>query len=477
MSDLNYDVVMESVRTLIRHWSRRNLTVMGRIIVVKSLLIPKFNHLILSIPNPTKEFTQQLQKEIYSFVWKNKKDKISRDQLSNDFADGGLRLFKIDLFFEALKCTWIRRIVNGNIDEKGMSMFRIFTKLDMDGLEEGAMHTYNIAKTVKNDFWKEVLLAWSKVKKRNSPSTVGEMLKMRLWNNDYVKVGGKEIDYKRWKRAGIHYIADLIHVEENRFLTFREVNVKYGLNLNFLEYNSVLHAIKGQFKHLLQDHNSISPISRPFISFHFMLILKDKKGCKSLYNTIVSVKPPKSKNYWERKLNTIFLENEWKNYCLLPFKCTMDVKLRWFQYRITHRILTTNTYMYKIKQRDDDMCTFCNEESETIIHLLVDCRKVKPIWSQLKNWFTQKLNMPINLQKHDILFGTDTKKENFALNLIIILTKFYIYRTRCQNSCPVFTPLQKEIEYYFKLEKYILLKNCNHSLYRSKWQVWKSLFV
>ena len=89
MEDLNYNMVMEAASNLVHHWPRRNLTVLGRITVVKSLLIPKFNHLILSIPNPTKAFLKRLQKMIYEFVWKKKKDKISRDQLSNDYADGG----------------------------------------------------------------------------------------------------------------------------------------------------------------------------------------------------------------------------------------------------------------------------------------------------------------------------------------------------------------------------------------------------
>ena len=127
MEELNYDMVMETVSNLSHHWSKRNLTVLGRITVVKSLLIPKFNHLILSIPTPSRTFLKRLQKMIYDFVWKNKKDKISRDQLSNDYADGGLRLFKVDLFFEALKCTWIRRIVSGNVDEKGFLLFNKIT--------------------------------------------------------------------------------------------------------------------------------------------------------------------------------------------------------------------------------------------------------------------------------------------------------------------------------------------------------------
>ena len=92
MEGLNYNMVMEAASNLGHHWSRRNLTVLGRITVAKSLLIPKFNHLILSIPNPSKVFLKHLQKMIYELVGKNKKDKISRDQLSNDYADNGLTL-------------------------------------------------------------------------------------------------------------------------------------------------------------------------------------------------------------------------------------------------------------------------------------------------------------------------------------------------------------------------------------------------
>ena len=132
IEELNYNMVImvikvtkviKTVSNLIHQWSRRNLTVLGRITVVKSRLIPKFNHYILSIPNPWRTLLKRLQKLIYDFIWKNKKDKISRDQVSNDFAEGGSRLFEIDIFFETLKCTWIRSIITRNVDEKGLWIF------------------------------------------------------------------------------------------------------------------------------------------------------------------------------------------------------------------------------------------------------------------------------------------------------------------------------------------------------------------
>lgn len=52
MGNLNYNSVLDSVLNMIQHWSKRNLTVLGRITVLMSLLIPKFNHLVFAIPNP-----------------------------------------------------------------------------------------------------------------------------------------------------------------------------------------------------------------------------------------------------------------------------------------------------------------------------------------------------------------------------------------------------------------------------------------
>ena len=72
----------------------------------------------------------------------------------------------------------------------------------------------------------------------------------------------------------------------------------------------------------------------------------------------------------------------------------MDTKLRWFQYKIFNRFLTTNTFMHKIGQRVDNLCTFCKKEAETIEHLFAESNKVTKIWSKLQNWLRSKLGIP-----------------------------------------------------------------------------------
>ena len=54
---------------------------------------------------------------------------------------------------------------------------------------------------------------------------------------------------------------------------------------------------------------------------------------------------------------------------LVPFKTTLDTKLREFQYKILIRILYTNNMLFKLKKVNYPLCDFCEKELETIEHL------------------------------------------------------------------------------------------------------------
>ena len=160
----------------------------------------------------------------------------------------------------------------------------------------------------------------------------------------------------------------------------------------FFEYYRIFITIKNTFRQLFGPNVDIFKINNPFIPFHLSLILKDKRGCKFLCYLLASFKEPKSIIRWESKLNVYFLRDDWKMFYLIPFNCTIDTKLRWFQYRILNRFLTTNSFMCKIGQRIDNVCTFCKKEAEAIEHPFVECKVVTNIWSKtgLKlSWVSQ----------------------------------------------------------------------------------------
>ena len=50
--DYNIEDILHKVNSLINIWSKRKLTLPGKITVIKSLILSKFNHLFLALPNP-----------------------------------------------------------------------------------------------------------------------------------------------------------------------------------------------------------------------------------------------------------------------------------------------------------------------------------------------------------------------------------------------------------------------------------------
>ena len=52
ITDMNYGIQIPKVIALIQQWRRRFFTPIGRVTVIKTLLIPKLNHQFISIPNP-----------------------------------------------------------------------------------------------------------------------------------------------------------------------------------------------------------------------------------------------------------------------------------------------------------------------------------------------------------------------------------------------------------------------------------------
>ena len=93
---------------------------------------------------------------------------------------------------------------------------------------------------------------------------------------------------------------------------------------------------------------------------------------------------------------------EWKQVHLNMLKSTADVRQRWFQYRIIHRILATNSYLFKIGIVASPLCTFCKQVPETIVHLFCDCTSTTDFIEKAVNWFKEVSGVDIVLRKHEM---------------------------------------------------------------------------
>ena len=149
------------------------------------------------------------------------------------------------------------------------------------------------------------------------------------------------------------------------------------------------------------------------------------------------------------KWNNTFLGLDWPAIYSSLKNSTSDTKLRWFQYRILHRVLTTNDYLYKRKVVHSDRCTFCKTEKEKIRHLFWDCTYTETFGKHVLEWIAK--NTPhvrsFNITEQLAIFGVkDDVTTDKVLDLIMLMAKYYIFRCRsCLKTILHFTCFSKEV--------------------------------
>ena len=98
-----------------------------------------------------------------------------------------------------------------------------------------------------------------------------------------------------------------------------------------------------------------------------------KLTCRNLVAT-KSEKPIASQTKWHRDCDLDEEEIDWIKTFQLTRTCTKSTKLIIFQFKFLHRRLPTNSFLHKIAVKENDLCTFCKEETDTLLHLFWQCK-------------------------------------------------------------------------------------------------------
>lgn len=113
MFDLNFLPKIESIKIFISSCLRRTLSTAGRITVVKTLLIPKFSYLLITLPSPSKKKLKEIEDFLLNYVWNNKTSRVA-ENICQSYENSGMRMTCLDSFCKSLKITWIRRYFNNS---------------------------------------------------------------------------------------------------------------------------------------------------------------------------------------------------------------------------------------------------------------------------------------------------------------------------------------------------------------------------
>jgi len=453
---------IQKMKNLLKLWSMHNITPLGKITVIKSLVLPQITHLLISLPNPDNNIIKELDKMFTAFIWNNKVPKINKRQLSRGYEDGGLKMIDLNVYISSLKLSWVRRYCQRrdawNIFPEQYGMNKLLTV--------GPLAHANCP-IVKNPFWSDVRVAWEKFSKTFEPTDVMGMLNQPIWGNPNIK-----FEYiNSWYNKGILFLRDIINTESGCLKTMHELKVDYMINITFLDYLRLKRAVPKVW---------LNTIENKFIkNFHCILpqlsaILSVEKGCSKYTKILSEINEviPSSQVKWNQELKLIDDEDNnmyfWKKIYKLPFNVTLDAKLRYFQHKILKRILPTNKYLVMVKIKDNNACSFCGSYVESIVHLFVECECLVSLWSDLRQWlvFCGYINLQI-LEPTDIILGK--LDEDIIFNFTILIAKFVIYRSKLSDKRPTFAAVKAYLRYVMGIEKYIAVTNSTMDKFYGKW--------
>jgi hypothetical protein len=142
---------------------------------------------------------------------------------------------------------------------------------------------------------------------------------------------------------GIWCVRDILN-SNGQIQTQGEITNKYGIKCTFIDHYRLVKAIPPEYLNTIGDTVGHGP----GIIVAVQALICNKKGCKKYMNILRetgNIIPSRAQVKWCTQLNIDDDVCLWNSIYKQPFELTMDANIRYFQFRILHRILTTNRYL------------------------------------------------------------------------------------------------------------------------------------
>lgn len=462
LTEINTQDKYAEVKRLFKIWSKRLCTPLGRIAILKSLILSKLVYLWILLPNPPDKDLKEIQKLCFEFVWDKKPDKIKRKFSVQNIENGGIGIPNIYAFVQSLKLSWIRRLLSKP------SKWQILLQTQCPEVKN--LNKYGSKKFLKcncNQFWKDVFVAYDNFNKNIDIQDESEVLSEPIFYNDKFKISNTAFCFKGWTDKNIFHVKDIVN-EQGVFLTYDEFTEHWQLKTNYLHYHGCCRVIREFMNNRnIQLTNSYANTESKAVQ----TITSVNKGSTLYYNILLEkniIYEIKPFIKWENK---IAIYTDWFK-VLKKIIDIKEIKFQWFQLRICHQLLVTNSLLKKMGVVECDNCNFCKKEKDSIHHYLWSCDIVQIFWRNLEKKLKEACEhcIYVNFNIELILFGTDEKNVTDEIcDLIILFAKFYIYRCRINKVTPNLATFMIDLKHKYIIEKYAYSLQMRYDTFVKKW--------
>lgn len=442
-SQLNFDPIMDKTRKRFNQWLQRDLSLNGRILLAKSEGISRLVYAAMAI-NVDPGIGKTIDKIMYNFIWKNKTHYIRNSVISNSIESGGLNFLDFTSLNYTFKINWLRDFLGS--PDSIWNFIPKFVFSQLGGVTFLLNCNYKIEKLPVHlsKFHKQVLLAWTLMYSHSfSPHTY------MIWNNCNILYKNKSLYLPNWIENDILYVKQLFNAN-NVLMSYSEFLNTYQIPVTPKDFAIVMDAIPSGVISLFKGYSpspaEIIPVpvtetALGKLCFSSTTLNRNSKIRNLFKKLFVTV--PYIVHHWRTFVRNIQWDKVWS----LPYKYFITNKQRETTYKLLHRCYPVK---YNLRSLQDTSCTFCENGLETATHLFWACPFTTNFWKQFVNYIHCKITSRFIFHYKDMLFGYYNKVDDkyFVINLLIILAKYYIHKSKFCGQKPLFVIFQNEIKLY-----------------------------
>ena len=458
----NFKPKLIKLENTLQIWKQRTLSLKGKVTIINSLALSPLVYVAGVISTPQRVIIE-VDKILLNFFWNSNRSKIAKNVIVQQIKNGGLKFPDFESKVKALRLSWIKRFMTGPAANWKLIPMYYYNCNDMYTFF-GSKHYLLTDKCVIPEFYKSCYNLWCDIH-AVQPTTGDMVINEVIWNNRYITISNKPYCIDKWQKAGISTISDILDGECN-FLSHTELCNKYNISCNFLEILQIRQSIPIHWRNMLSNVD-LKKTTKKAVQINDKLVPVDRLSCKFYYWLLIykKLRKPQCTIKWAEHFPLFKnVENSiWERIYEMPYKVTRETKLQSFQFRIIHRIIPCNKWLYNISIKSTSKCNFCNEEDD-LLHYFLYCPVTKQFWKYFSNWWNRQTDICIGetLEEH-MLFGYPGNSDiEIVLNYCILLGKWYIFCQKIheKNTIDIYDYLVQLKQRLF-IEKTICIRDGN----------------
>ena len=400
---VNFPPLYRTIRGLLQKWKAHHISLLGRVAVIKMVILPKLLYLFQTLPIPIPyAHLRKLQSDMLKFVWNYKKHRIPRSVMTASRGDGGLAFPNLVKYYQA---TQLRAVVSWFPQRS----FNKWTEIEKIWL--APVHPNSLLWDADVGVGPDRLLGsmsllrglWRKISREVGLKSECSLLNSFVCNPKIPDSLTHQMSWP-WASRDLFHFGHLVDPRTRRLLTFSELQVKHDLPRQV--FYSYL-----QIRHYAQTIAPKLQFSQPSPFERIVLEGRHRRGLITDIYQLLNAYDWQGRGKhaymlkWERELEEPLPMEAWQAVWRQAAKSSLCTLYEENSYKILYFWYQTPDILHKIFPSTSDRCWRCHQARGSLFHIYWTCPLITPFWQSTHQLLTHLFEAPIPLTPKLFLLG------------------------------------------------------------------------